>query len=188
MTTPRYTVNTTAGAPSYGQGERAPAQGTVTGAHRTTAADARSATVTLSLDTSAYASADLVADTQLISSSFFDQLGGCAIIDSVCLIDEDDQGVALNLVFTTASTSFGTENAAPSIADADARNIVGHVAVATTDYVDIGNSKIGTKTNLGLVVKSDGSTRSLYLAVVNGSGTPTFTATGVRVKIGYRQA
>jgi hypothetical protein len=37
-------------------------------------------------------------------------------------------------------------------------------------------------------VKSDGTTRSLYVAVVNGAGTPTFTATGVRLKIGVRQA
>lgn len=188
MSISRLQVNTTAGPPSFGQGEVARQQGTASGALRTTGADTDVYPVTLTLDTSAYASADLVADTQLISLTLFDQLGGCAILDSIVVVDEDDQGVGLNFVFTTASTTFGTENSAPNIADADARNIVGHVAIAAGDYIDIGTSKIGTLRNLGLPMKSDGVTRALYLAVVNAAGTPTFTATGVRLKLGFRQA
>lgn len=188
MSSPRSLVNTTAGPQTWGQGENARLQGTAQGALRVTGADVRIHPVTLTLDTSAYASADLVADTQLISASFFDQLGGCAIIDSIVVIDEDDQGVGLNFVFTTASTTFGTENSAPNIADADMRNVVGHAAIVAGDYVDIGTSKVGTKTGINLPVKSDGTTRSLYVAVVNAAGTPTYTATGVRLKIGVRQA
>ncbi len=184
---PRRLINNTTPI-ALGNAEQGQFQATASGALRATGADSRVYGVTLTLDTSAYASADLVADTQAISTTLFDQIGGCVILDSIVVIDEDDQGVGLNFVFTTASTTFGTENSAPNIADADARNIVGHVAIAAGDYLDIGTSKIGTLRNLGLPMKSDGVTRALYVAVVNAAGTPTFTATGVRLKLGFRQS
>lgn len=188
MTTPRYTVNTTAGAPSYGQGERAPAQGTASGAQRTTSADADVHTVTLSLDTSAYASGDLTADTQVISSTAVDQAGGVAILDSITIVDEDAQGVAQTIIITSASTSMGTENSAPNISDANARNILGVVAVAAADFVTISGTKVATIRNIGLHCKAAAGSQALYVAVLNGSGTPTHTASGVRMQLGFRQA
>lgn len=142
--------------------------------------------LTLSLDTSAYASGDLVADTQEIVGAA-SVAGGHVILDSIVIIDEDDQGVALNFVFSQVVTSFGTENSAPNISDANALFVCGHVAFATTDYVDIGTSKIGTKANINLPMELASGATSLFVAVVNGTGTPTFTATGLKIKFGFRR-
>src|SRR5437868_1053400 len=129
MSSPRHYVNTSAGAPSYGQGENARSQATVSGAQRTNGADSDVVTVTLTTDTSAYASGDLIADTQVIGSNVVDQAGGAVILDSLTIVDEDAQGVKLYVIISSAVTSMGTENSAPNISDANARNILGYVPV-----------------------------------------------------------
>ena len=97
--------------------------------------------VTLSLDTSAYASGDVLADTQEIANAMR-VIDGTAILESLILLDEDDQGVALDLYFFNANVAMGTENSAPSISDANARNLLGKVAGATGDYTDLGGVKV----------------------------------------------
>lgn len=140
------------------------------------------------MDTSAYASADLLFDpVELVSA--FRVPGGNAIIDSVVLNDEDDNTAAgLTLVFTTASTTFGTLNSAPNISDANLRNVVGHVAIVAGDWLDCGGAKIACVKNIGLPVKAASGATSLYVAGVNAAGTPTFTASGLKLKIGFRAA
>jgi hypothetical protein len=172
---------------ALGNGEQAQFQGTASAALRTTGGDGDVYTVTLSLDTSAYASGDLLADTQLIGA-VCDQQAGDVILDSITVIDEDAQGVKFYVLLTSASTSMGTENSAPNISDANARNIIGFVPVLTTDYITVSGAKIGTVRNIGLHCKSAAGSQNLYLAVLNDTGTPTFTATGVRLLLGFRQA
>lgn len=143
-------------------------------------------TVTLSLDTSAYASGDLIADTQEIVNAT-GRPGATAILQSLVIHDEDDQGVALYVVVTSSSATAGTENSAPTITDANARSIQAIVPVATTDYLDVGGSKVACIKNIGALVKSAATDRSLYCFVVNSTGTPTYTATGVRLDFGFLQ-
>lgn len=183
----RRLINNQSAAPALGSSEQVQPQATGSGALRTTNGDADVATVTFTLDTSAYASGDLIADTQAISTTLFDQKGGCVILDSITLLDEDDQGVALHFVFSTASTSMGTENGAPNISDANARNIVGKASLAATDYVDIGGAKVASKGALGLVLKAAAGAQALYVSIVNDTGTPTYTATGLQAMFGFRQ-
>ena len=64
--------------------------------------------VTLSLDTSAYASGDVLADTQEIANAMR-VIDGTAILESLILLDEDDQGVALDLYFFNANVAMATE-------------------------------------------------------------------------------
>lgn len=138
--------------------------------------------VTLTTDTAAYASGDLIADTQ--SFTGMRVAGGRGMLYSLTVIDEDDQGVAFTVYFLSANNTFGTENSAPSISDASARDILGFVDVATADYKDIGGVRIASIKNINLMLESTGATTNLFLAVVNGAGTPTFTATGVKLKLG----
>lgn len=138
--------------------------------------------VTMSCDTSIYAANDLIADTQVLSG-FFSDVDKTATITSITIIDEDDQGVALDVHFLQDNVSMGTENAAPSITDANARNSLGFVSFATTDYKDLGGVRIGCVKNIGLSVKSKIGTGDLYVAIVNGAGTPTFTASGLKLRI-----
>ena len=140
--------------------------------------------VALSTDTAAYASGDVIADSQVVAACVRanDAFG---VLQSLTLIDEDDQGVALTVLFLDANVSVGTENAAPSITDVNARNVLGWVSVATSDYVDLGGVRVAFKSNLGMVVKPATGTDDIYVAVVNGSGAPTYSASGLRLRLAF---
>ena len=137
-------------------------------------------TVTASLDTSAYAEGDVLFDTQEIASAVRTS-GGIAILQSIVVIDKDDQAIELDLVFLDASTSIGTENSAPDVSDTDADDIVGIVNVA--DYVDLGGVSIATVSAIGLEMKADASA-ALYVAGIT-RGAPTHTASGIIVKFAF---
>jgi hypothetical protein len=140
--------------------------------------------VTLSLDTSQYADGDVLADTQEIASALRIS-GGSGILHSVTVLDKDDQGEALDLLLLNASGSIGTENAAVSVSDAVADTIMGVVEVAAGDFVDLVNSQIAAKTNLGIVLEvASGS--SLYVAAIS-RGTGTYTTAGITLKLGIIQ-
>lgn len=141
--------------------------------------------VTLSLDTSAYASGDLLAEAQEVAGVSIAS-GGRVELVSMVVVDEDDQGAAFDVYLTSASTTWGSENSAPTISDAAARSLQACVEVATGDYNDLGGVKVAFKNNLGFICETSGGT-SLYVAVVNGAGTPTYTASGVRLNLGFKR-
>ena len=142
--------------------------------------------VTLTLDTGAYASGDLLANTQVVTGAF-SVTNGKGILHSVMVIDEDDNGAAFDLYFLSANNSFGSENSAPSIADADARDILCIVPIGTGDYKDLGGVKVAEVHGLNRVVKAVSGSADLYVAAVNGSGSPTYTASGVKLRVGIIQ-
>lgn len=143
--------------------------------------------VTLTLDTSAYASGDVLADTQVVTNAMrANDLGG--ILQSVTVIDQDDQKAAFDIYFLSANVSMGTENSAPSISDANALEILGApIQIAVSDYKDLGGVSIAGKDAIGKIVKPATGTRNLYVAVVNGTGAPTYTASGVKLRLGFLQ-
>ena len=134
--------------------------------------------ITCSLDTNAYADGDVLFDTQEIASAVRNAGDSC-ILQSVHVLDEDDQGEDFELIFFDANQSLGTENSAPDITDSEARDIIGHYAFSN-DYVDLGACQIRTDYGIGLELKTDGST-SLWVAGLS-KGTGTYTATGIRIK------
>lgn len=142
--------------------------------------------VTLSVDTAIYAADDPLADTQVVTSAMrvADAVGA---LKSIILLDEDDLGIAMDLIFLSSSASLGTENSAPSVTDANARKILGHVNIATGDYIDLGGCRIATKRDLNLVVKPATGTRDIYVAAVTRGGTPTYTASGLKLRLGFEQ-
>jgi hypothetical protein len=144
-------------------------------------------TIAMTTDTSPYASGDLVADTQQLDAAFR-KTNGTGVLNTLTIIDQDAQGVALYVMFHYSTTSMGTENNAPSISDANLiAGLQGIVAVATTDYVTISGSKVACIRNIGLPLKSVSGTDDLYISIVNGTGTPTFTATGLYLTLGILQ-
>ena len=134
------------------------------------------------LDTNQYADGDILFDTIAVASVFASASSG-ARLDSIHVLDENDQGVAFDLIFFNALTSLGTINAAPSISDANARTIIAPpVQIGVTDYVDLGGSQIAGLRNLGLILFT-GAT-SLWVAGITRGGTPTYTASGLRITLG----
>jgi hypothetical protein len=143
--------------------------------------------ITLSTDTSAYGSGDLIADTQQVDAALR-VADGTGILQSISIIDEDAQGVALYVIVMRTSTSLGTENSAPNITDANlTAGFLGIISVATTDYVTLSGAKVATIRNIGLPIQAVSGTDDIYIAVLNGTGTPTFTASGLEMVLGIQQ-
>lgn len=134
-------------------------------------------TVTPTVDTSAYASGDLLFDSAEIANAVRAN-AGLAVLQSITILDKADQGVAFTLIFANAATDFGTANSAPDPDDTEAATVIGIVRVAAADYIDLGASKVATITNIGLLCKAGAATTSLYVAGINGTGTPTYGAAG----------
>lgn len=144
---------------------------------------AKHVSVTLSMDTSAYTAGDVLADTQEVAGAVGDS-GGAAILNSVVLLDKDDQAAAaIDLVFFRSSVSLGTENAAPSISDANAAEILGIVNVPAANFIDVGGAKVATVTGVNLLVEPTTGT-SIYVAAIC-RGTPTQTASGIVLNLGF---
>ncbi len=159
---------------NIGEAQAAPTQYTLLDRLKAVAEPADVVEITMTLDTSAYTAADLLADVQAFTG--VRAAGGRSVLQSITIIDEDAQGVALSVIFSKTSTSFGTENSAPNISDANASaGILGFVPIATTDYIDV--------RNIGLVLES-GADTNVYVGILNGAGTPTFTAAGLKLKLG----
>lgn len=137
--------------------------------------------VTLSLDVAIYADGDVLAAPQEVPNAIR-VAAGTGVIENIIVIDEDDLGVALDLVFFDSAAAIGAENAALAITDADARKFLGLLAVAAADFVDLGGSKLATKRAIGLPVKA-ASGRSIYVGAITRGGTPTYSAAGIRLRI-----
>lgn len=137
--------------------------------------------VALTVDTSIYAAGDVLSDTAAFTGVPVN--GGRARLVSLAVIDEDDQGAALDLIFFSANVSLGTKNLPPDISDANARNVLGHVSIAGTDYVDLGGVRVATKSGLDLLLESAAGSKSVYVGSIT-RGTPTHTANGLRLRLG----
>jgi hypothetical protein len=143
--------------------------------------------VDLVVDTAAYTAGDVLSDR--VAVALVSKLAGArpvrGEITGITLLDKDDEGVALDLVVLDADVTIGTINGAPSISDANAEKIVAVVPVATTDYDDVGGSKVARPSFDPIPFESaDGN---LYIGAINGAGTPTFTAaTDLRLKLMVR--
>lgn len=143
------------------------------------------ASITPTLDTSAYTAADVLFDTtEIVNASPYS--GGTVLLDSLTVLDKDDQtAAAMTLFILDRNVSLGTINSAISITDTNAEAILGVVSVADTLFTDLINSKLASVKNIGLLCRPNGSSRSLWVAA-STAGTPTQTASGIVLRFGFR--
>lgn len=137
--------------------------------------------VTLSLDTNAYGDGDVLADTQAVTGAFR-AAGGRAFLKNIIVLDEDDQGQGLDLIFLDANHSIGTENSAPSVTDANARTIIGRLQIPSGAFYDLGGSRIAFIDAGMIMLKAAAASTTLYVAAIS-RGTGTYTASGIRLKL-----
>ena len=142
-------------------------------------------TVDVDVNTAIHAANDVVFQpTELPGVA---QAGGCAVIQSVVVVDYDDQGAVLDLVFLSEVVPVGANNATFAISDTNADKVLGHVRVASADYLDLDQNQIGTVTNCGLLVKPDpndgDSSRSIWVASQT-TGTPTYAGGRLTLRVG----
>lgn len=139
--------------------------------------------VILTTDTNAYSGGDVLAATQEIAE-FFEKAGGEARIDSMQILDKDNQTLPMSIFFMDTNVALGTENAAPNMSDADAEHIVAMVPVASADFVALAAlNKTAHIGNIGKIVKAAAGSRSIYIGAIT-SGTPTLASGTIRLKIG----
>jgi hypothetical protein len=135
------------------------------------------------MDTSAYATGD-VAFIPIELAGFVHHIGGSAEIRNLWIIDENDQGVAMDIYFQDSNASMGSLNAAFTPSDANARALLGRVQIAAADWQDLGGVRVAMIDNIGQKIKADAATTSIWVSGAIRSGTPTFTASGISMKIG----
>ena len=136
------------------------------------------------MDTSIYADND-VAFVPIEIANVADIAGGTVkLVNAICF-DGDDQGTELEVFFTTNSGSVGTINAALSPTDAIADDIVGVAHFIT--FSDLINSQVCVLKDLNIVMKCAAGATSLYAFGVVRSGTPTYTASGVKLKLAFER-
>ena len=112
--------------------------------------------------------------------------GGTCIVQSIGVLDDDDHGGAIDIVFmdTTGLLDAGDDGGTIEAADGAIPDAILGV-VNISNYFDGIAWKYGHKENIGLVLKAGASTKSIYVAGVNRSGGAlTWTAAGLRLKIG----
>ena len=143
--------------------------------------------VTPTLDTSIYDSGDVLFATTAIAGATR-AADERSALNSIAVIDKDDQKPALRLLFFKAAVTFGTINAAPSISDSDAANYLGHVDIAAADYVDLGGVSVACAKNIGLMLEAASGLTTVYVAGMLTAGTPTHTASGLVFNFGVVQS
>ena len=112
--------------------------------------------------------------------------GGTCILQSVGLLDDDDKGGAIDLVFFDSNVELDDSDDGTAIDAADGSipdSILGVVTIS--NYFDGVAWQYGHKENIGLVLKAASDSTSIYVAGVNRSGGAlTWTASGIRLKLG----
>lgn len=142
--------------------------------------------VTFTSDTAANATGDVLADTAAILGAVA-QSGSASRLTQITLLDKDDQTAAqVDVVIFRSNVSLGTVNAAPSISDTNALEILGIVQIASGDFVDIGGAKLATKVLTQPLEVAPTTGTTLYAALIT-RGSPTQTANGLVGKFFFRQ-
>lgn len=136
------------------------------------------------LDTSAYADGDVLFTP--IEITELAPVNTPVLLQTVTVVDVDDQGAAFDLLFFRRSVTLGTINVAPSISDADALFYAGRVSIASGDYYDLGGARVADASDLSrprLMAPGENNT-SLWVAGIS-RGTGTYTASGLQIRLGF---
>ena len=143
----------------------------------------RYVTVSMSTPSDAQDAGDVIAATQAVAACCpaNDQPG---LLQSLVLIDTDDQKVNIKAVFFSANTALGTEDAAPDIDDTEALTVIGIVDIAAADYVDLGGAAVATIKNIGLPITPASGTDDIYVALYSPTG-GTWASQVITLRLGF---
>ena len=114
-----------------------------------------------------YSTGDLMAEGETIENATAVKGGSC-ILQSISAIDTSDTGGTIYVIITDSSQDLGTVGSAVNAADGAADN--SFAIVELSNWTDVGGAKVCTKGNIGLVCKSESTSKHLFYGVVNVSG------------------
>jgi|10_taG_2_1085330.scaffolds.fasta_scaffold08936_6 hypothetical protein len=115
--------------------------------------------------------------------------GGSSILQSVNVFHKGDQNVIFDLLFFQVTKDLGAAGAAltwggggDETDQAEAAVLIGHISIS--DWSDLIDVQIATKTNIGLVLKAAAGTKSIYCAgVCRGAASAAHGATSGNILI-----
>lgn len=101
---------------------------------------------------------------------------GEALLESVRVLDMDDQGAEMDLIFLSddPSTSTLTDNAAPAWAALDKTKMVGFIRILAADYISVGSGMKVAQKVFPLPIRSSRADGNIYVVII-ARGTPTYT-------------
>jgi len=135
------------------------------------------------LDTSAYASGDvLFAPVELVD--FVRDTKGLSVLRTLTVIDLANQKQAIDLLFFSRDPgSIGALNAALDVSTAQMAYFLGRVTILAADYVTLKSATNAEVTKLlEMLIPTEQLRRSVWVAGVCRSGTPTYAATSLIFK------
>lgn len=136
-----------------------------------------------------YSSGDVLGGLNTIPLAVMDPK--CAAeLASLVVLDAANQKSKVDLVFLNGipANSFGADNAAYALNDADLPLVIGRLSIADTDYVSSGSTNAeATLRGLGLILQAVQASRTLYCIAVS-RGTPTYgSASDLSFKLGLKE-
>lgn len=141
---------------------------------------------TPTLDTNAYATGDYMGLVEISGALSCRDAG--AVLQSISVIDKSDQAGALDIAFfSRLPTIASAANAAISMTDANAAYYIGHVSIASADYLDFVDNRVANAKNIGLGVynnetDSGGNSRTSIWAVLISRDAKTYAASGITLR------
>ena len=140
------------------------------------------------LDTSAYAVDDVLFVAVELPDVGLKDTG--VLLENIFLLDEDDEGAEIDLLFLKSEVAIGDANAAYAFPGASTGELLATVKIATTDYVDHGSFRTAEKKELNLILRTPEDSENLWVAgVVRGSSTPTYAAAdNITLNFGFRRS
>jgi len=134
--------------------------------------------ITVASSASAYSSGDMVgAEVTLTGAARIN--GGTGKITGIRVEDDAGQSVACELWIFDTTVTEPADNAAWSISDADAANIVAVIPVSA--YYASALNSVAPIPNLSVPFKCTGSISNLFMCFVT-RGTPTYTANAIHIR------
>ena len=145
--------------------------------------------VTPTTTTAACATGDVIFQAKGLVD-FMSEKGGTAIIQSITILDDDDEGATMDIVFMDTDGALDATAAAGTPIDAAdgaiPEAILGFVTIS--NYFDGLAWQVAQKDNIGLVIKAADTTRNIWISAVNRGSSVTYTAADdLKLKIGYIQ-
>lgn len=116
----------------------------------------------LTTATTAYSAGDVVGAGWSLANAV-DAAGGTGKVRAIRIVDKADMMTGITLWLATASITFGTDNAGPSVSDADALKIRSSI---TLGFSDLGGCRVATVDSIVLPYECDATTLYVY-AITN---------------------
>lgn len=144
--------------------------------------DGQQITLTPTLDAGAYAAGDVLFTPVEIADVVLDTKG-LATLRTLVVQDMVEAKQAIDLLlFESDPGDIGAANAALAMSDAEFAPFLGHISIATGDYIS-GNANAYATKNMEFVARAKATKKSLWIAGVCRSGTPTYGVSGLTFKM-----